>query len=64
MYMYIINYILGPPNESFNECGSSCEPTCENPQPLHCLKNCNPKCFCNQDYIRNQNGVCIPKDQC
>ena len=64
MCMYIINFILGPPNEFFNECGSSCEPTCENQQVVSCSMSCHSKCVCNQDYIRNQNGVCVPKDQC
>uniref|UniRef100_A0A1I7T4K9 TIL domain-containing protein n=1 Tax=Caenorhabditis tropicalis TaxID=1561998 RepID=A0A1I7T4K9_9PELO len=50
-------------NEEFKECGTHCEPTCENPSPA-CIKMCKPNvCQCSEGYLRH-NNVCIPANSC
>ncbi|KFM77647.1 Zonadhesin, partial [Stegodyphus mimosarum] len=50
-------------NEEYNNCGTACPPTCSKPNPV-CTKQCTRGCFCKKGYIRNDNGICIPKEQC
>nr|XP_054756533.1 SCO-spondin-like [Lytechinus pictus] len=46
----------------YNECGSACEMTCENPEPQMCIKMCRPGCFCPSDTIRlsPDSDTCLP----
>nr|XP_029729286.1 cysteine-rich venom protein 6-like [Aedes albopictus] len=55
------------PHEVYDDCGSACEMTCENwqPEPLVCIRKCDPGCFCDSAHIRsNATGLCIPKGKC
>ncbi|XP_075970402.1 uncharacterized protein LOC142972888 isoform X3 [Anticarsia gemmatalis] len=57
------------PNEYFS-CGSACDNVCatlSQQNQTHCpIVNvkCNPMCYCEQDYARDKNGICIPADEC
>jgi hypothetical protein len=54
-----------PEKEEFLACGSACAPTCAHPErPDLCSRNCVVGCFCLEGYLRNEQGVCVPKDQC
>ncbi|KAL4707024.1 hypothetical protein ACJJTC_000451 [Scirpophaga incertulas] len=57
------------PNE-FYECGGACDNVCKD---LHTqnrtscpIRNivCNPRCYCEDDYARDDSGNCIPVDMC
>uniref|UniRef100_A0A915PXJ0 TIL domain-containing protein n=1 Tax=Setaria digitata TaxID=48799 RepID=A0A915PXJ0_9BILA len=52
--------------EEFNECGSSCEETCDNfIGPMICSQECVEGCFCKQGFIREtKNGCCILPELC
>ncbi|XP_076241008.1 uncharacterized protein LOC143183367 [Calliopsis andreniformis] len=51
------------PNEVWKECGTRCEPTCKNPNPI-CVKICVPNvCQCRPGFVR-ENGRCLPAAQC
>uniref|UniRef100_A0A1I8A2H2 TIL domain-containing protein n=1 Tax=Steinernema glaseri TaxID=37863 RepID=A0A1I8A2H2_9BILA len=53
------------PHETFTNCGSACEPTCENPEPTVCTLQCVVDvCQCEKGYVRNSAGKCITKDNC
>jgi hypothetical protein len=52
-----------PPNEVFTEC-STCEGSCENPQPF-CTQQCRPPKFqCQNGFVRHGNGTCVQKIAC
>ena len=57
-------------NEHYRTCGPNCEPTCDTYQntPIYCIKyaNCKRGCFCNYGFVRdmNNNGTCVPTEQC
>ncbi|VDL82546.1 unnamed protein product [Nippostrongylus brasiliensis] len=49
-----------PANEVFKQCGTACEPSCENPNPMVCTKNCIVNvCQCKPGFFRNANGECV-----
>uniref|UniRef100_A0A2A4J7B9 Serpin domain-containing protein n=1 Tax=Heliothis virescens TaxID=7102 RepID=A0A2A4J7B9_HELVI len=57
------------PNEYFS-CGGACDNVCatlsEQNQtncPIVNIK-CNPMCYCEEGYARDENGTCIPIEQC
>jgi len=51
--------------EEISACGHMCEPTCTQPSPVCPLLLCMfPDCRCKSGYARNENGTCIPLDQC
>ncbi|PAV61435.1 hypothetical protein WR25_01772 [Diploscapter pachys] len=54
-----------PPYEVYNTCGTACEPSCDNPYPGACTKQCVIGCQCEKGYFRNKasNG-CVPLNQC
>ncbi|XP_011050597.1 PREDICTED: chymotrypsin inhibitor-like [Acromyrmex echinatior] len=51
-------------NEYFNSCGSSCQPTCQNPTPQICTLACVAGCECTDGYVRNAENRCIPAYNC
>ncbi|XP_072760463.1 serine protease inhibitor swm-1-like [Anoplolepis gracilipes] len=48
------------PNEVYNECGSRCPASCENPIPRVCVAICHPGCECIEGHVRNAANLCIP----
>uniref|UniRef100_A0A1I7UKC5 TIL domain-containing protein n=1 Tax=Caenorhabditis tropicalis TaxID=1561998 RepID=A0A1I7UKC5_9PELO len=53
-----------PKNETFYGCGSACEPTCKNPAPKGCTKQCLVNlCQCTRGFVRH-NTECIAKEDC
>ncbi|XP_017791522.1 PREDICTED: chymotrypsin inhibitor-like [Habropoda laboriosa] len=50
-------------NEVWNECGTACPPTCENPTPA-CNKRCVEGCQCIDGLLRNKNWECVKPSQC
>lgn len=59
-----------PANEHYRNCGSNCEPTCDNYQnvPVYCSNraSCKRGCFCDYGFVRDStmNNTCVPIDQC
>lgn len=51
-------------NEVFLECGTACEPTCNDPNPTVCTFQCVTGCQCKIGFVRNNQGVCVTEDQC
>lgn len=53
------------PYEYYLECGSNCEPTCNEPWSS-CYQRCNAGCFCGQGYLREyrHNGYCVRPIDC
>ncbi|XP_028332624.1 alpha-tectorin isoform X2 [Gouania willdenowi] len=53
-----------PANSHFESQGTSCPPTCSNPNSTNdCLLPPQESCICNQGYILSA-GVCVPHAQC
>ncbi|CAO1396939.1 unnamed protein product [Diamesa tonsa] len=52
------------PNSTFNSCGTSCEATCDNQNPMICPKICVAGCFCNKGFIKESSGICIKIEKC
>ncbi|CAH0627257.1 unnamed protein product [Chrysodeixis includens] len=57
------------PNEHF-ACGGACDNVCatlskqnQTNCPIRNIK-CNPKCYCDKGYARDDNNICIPIGQC
>nr|XP_033324493.1 chymotrypsin inhibitor-like [Megalopta genalis] len=53
-----------PPNEVWNDCGTACPKTCENPNPQICTEQCVIGCQCKDGLVRNKNWKCVPKWKC
>ncbi|VDL74681.1 unnamed protein product [Nippostrongylus brasiliensis] len=53
------------PNEEKKSCGTACEPTCSEPNPV-CTRQCVVDvCQCKQAFIRDKKGgACISVDDC
>ncbi|ETN74903.1 trypsin Inhibitor like cysteine rich domain protein [Necator americanus] len=52
-------------NEEFKECGTACEPSCNNTNPICILIAVANVCRCVKGYIRQYaNGPCIPAREC
>ncbi|CRK88682.1 CLUMA_CG002351, isoform A [Clunio marinus] len=52
-------------NEEYKDCGSSCPPTCENPDPEACITLCVVGCFCKDGYYRDTStNQCVLLDEC
>uniref|UniRef100_A0A7S0LRT3 Kazal-like domain-containing protein n=1 Tax=Coccolithus braarudii TaxID=221442 RepID=A0A7S0LRT3_9EUKA len=47
----------------WNECGSPCTPTCENPGPM-CMMVCQAKCECPKTTPILKDGRCITEAAC
>ncbi|XP_075975761.1 zonadhesin-like isoform X2 [Anticarsia gemmatalis] len=58
----------GDPNAVFNDCPSSCPPTCAQPDTsnINCIQLCDPsKCVCKDGYIlTKKGGKCVKRDEC
>ncbi|CAB3397361.1 unnamed protein product [Caenorhabditis bovis] len=53
-----------PPNETFQTCGTQCEPTCEVPEPPFCTEACVMNtCQCSEGYVR-LGHTCVKKSEC
>jgi len=52
--------------EIFMKCGTSCEPTCENPKPPSCNKMCKLNtCQCRSGKVRRaRDGKCVSQKKC
>ncbi|CAJ0593499.1 unnamed protein product [Cylicocyclus nassatus] len=51
-------------NEVYDNCFNGCEPTCNSPV-VACILLCGPGgCTCQGGYLRNKNGLCVPKEFC
>ncbi|XP_076677606.1 chymotrypsin inhibitor-like [Andrena cerasifolii] len=56
-------------NESWNICGTRCEPTCSRPVPPLCVNiPCTIKttagCRCDVGYVRDTDGSCVLRRDC
>ena len=50
---------------TWKACGTACPRTCENPSDKQdCTKQCVIGCACNEGFVFNQSGVCIPLRAC
>lgn len=58
-----VDFLVCKSDEVYNECGSACPPTCDNPEP-NCIKSCEKGCFCKKGLIRNDSGKCVEKSCC
>ncbi|WKY12761.1 hypothetical protein Q1695_003953 [Nippostrongylus brasiliensis] len=54
-----------PPNESWRNCPSLCEPTCKDKTP-QCQRGCGKPgiCQCDPGFVRDQEGFCKPPGEC
>ena len=63
-----------PPNESFTNCGTLCERSCDTlDEDEECVEACKTGCFCDVGYVRKGNyvrqssnslGHCVLEDKC
>ncbi|XP_076637005.1 chymotrypsin inhibitor-like [Colletes latitarsis] len=53
-----------PKHEIWNDCGTSCPPTCENPRPEICNMMCREGCECRPGFLRNKDGQCVHRFKC
>ncbi|GMR47113.1 hypothetical protein PMAYCL1PPCAC_17308, partial [Pristionchus mayeri] len=51
-------------NEEFASCATFCEPNCVEKNPACILACAAPRCQCANGFYRNQQGVCVPSEQC
>ncbi|CAL2047680.1 unnamed protein product [Caenorhabditis brenneri] len=51
-------------NETFQTCGSACEPSCDAPSPGFCTLQCVVGCQCDKGFFRRSDKACVTKDQC
>ncbi|KAK6757142.1 hypothetical protein RB195_015142 [Necator americanus] len=53
-----------PKNESWSDCSTKCEPSCEIRIPK-CDRQCGePKCQCNPGFLRHHSGTCVSSGEC
>ncbi|KAL0962571.1 hypothetical protein UPYG_G00341890 [Umbra pygmaea] len=53
-----------PAHSHYEECGSACPPTCQDPDAhLKCKVSCVEACICDNGYLRSGNK-CVPNSQC
>ncbi|CAI5451152.1 unnamed protein product [Caenorhabditis angaria] len=51
-------------NETYQTCGSACEPSCDTPNPSFCTLQCVIGCQCDTGYVRNSKKACVKYEQC
>jgi len=57
------------PNAEYTTCGSYCARTCDDERnpiqpPRLCPAVCIKGCFCKKGFVRENNGKCVPPEQC
>ncbi|XP_072167120.1 zonadhesin-like [Diadema setosum] len=52
-----------PAGQRYMECGTACEPSCENPDPQFCTFQCMSGCFCEEGQVKN-GDECIMLEDC
>ncbi len=56
--------------EEYQECGSSCSPSCDDfthplpKEPKICSAVCQSGCFCKEGYYRATDGQCVGREEC
>uniref|UniRef100_A0A0K0D9D8 TIL domain-containing protein n=1 Tax=Angiostrongylus cantonensis TaxID=6313 RepID=A0A0K0D9D8_ANGCA len=51
-------------NEVFDVCGSACEPSCRDSNPVACTFQCVIGCRCKDGFLRDDKGRCHPQKYC
>ncbi|XP_043281815.1 chymotrypsin inhibitor-like [Venturia canescens] len=51
-------------DEVWNDCGTPCPRTCEQPEEIPCVKRCNPSCQCTRGLLRRRDGACVQASEC
>ncbi len=66
--MFKINYNLAIQCKNgniYHSCGSFCQKTCFDDAEFKCEKEeCTEGCFCPENMVLNENGMCIEKNKC
>jgi len=52
------------PHQKWNTCGTACEPSCKEPKPQICTKQCVIGCQCEKGYVKDDQGNCILQKDC
>ncbi|EGT53964.1 hypothetical protein CAEBREN_03418 [Caenorhabditis brenneri] len=52
------------PNESFQTCGTACEPACNAPSATFCTLQCVVGCQCDPGFVRRADNACVRKEDC
>ncbi|XP_071510209.1 von Willebrand factor-like [Diadema antillarum] len=55
-----------PSGMTYNQCGTACPSTCDNPGPQICTRQCVAGCFCAAGTVLEQPGGqrCVPLEEC
>uniref|UniRef100_A0A1I8B4Z9 TIL domain-containing protein n=1 Tax=Meloidogyne hapla TaxID=6305 RepID=A0A1I8B4Z9_MELHA len=71
IYFQISSCDIEQPTQSCNEgevytqCSTACEPKCSDKEDKGCIEIClSPSCQCMEGYARDENNICIPKNNC
>lgn len=60
----LLTALTCPPNMVFKDCGSSCPPTCDDPNGSHlCVEQCMEGCFCEEGFVADGDN-CIKPHEC
>lgn len=51
-------------HEYYTDCGTACPLSCAVPSVEFCTLQCVPGCFCEDGYVRDDNGNCILPQDC
>ncbi|XP_043284526.1 chymotrypsin-elastase inhibitor ixodidin-like [Venturia canescens] len=52
------------PNEVYDTCGNPCPQSCNAPKIQACATVCVAGCFCEEGFLRDELGRCIPYSEC
>ena len=53
-----------PGDQEWKSCGSPCDQSCEEPEPMMCALMCVQKCECPRDRPIWREGMCIARTDC
>jgi len=53
-----------PPGQEYQQCGTLCPPTCDNPIPGMCPDQCVSGCFCQEGFLLTSDGHCVVRSEC
>jgi hypothetical protein len=53
-----------PTGQEYQQCGTACPLTCDNPTPGICSDHCVAGCFCQAGLVLTSDGQCVSPDQC